>query len=101
MTERQLQDAIVQTAQLFGWLVYHMHDSRKAAWGTSSAGFPDLVLARKGHLIFAELKTEKGRTTPSQRMWLKELDDVAEEVGVYLWRPADWSSGDIERILKP
>lgn len=95
LTERQLQDAIVQTARLLGWLTYHTYDSRR-----SDPGFPDLVLVRGPRLIFAELKTEKGRMTAEQEHW-RDLLQAVTAVEAYLWRPADWFGGDIDRILKP
>lgn len=99
MTERQLQDGIVELARILGWLAYHTHDSRR-----SQPGFPDLVLVRGERLIFAELKSENGRVSPAQKVWLGALEHVAGEVErstddrrsrpgrveVYLWRPADW-----------
>jgi hypothetical protein len=47
--------------------------------------------------MFVELKSKNGRTSPEQEDWLHELNDVAE---VYVWRPADWESGVINRRLK-
>ena len=64
---------------------------------------PDLCLVRGRRLIFAELKTEKGRLTPAQEAWLeafKALRSTAP-IEVYVWRPADWFGGTIDRILKP
>jgi hypothetical protein len=67
---------------------YHTHDSRR-----SQAGFPDLVLVRPPRLIFAELKTAKGRVSPAQGEWLEDLGHVASKVGprieVAVWRPDD------------
>ena len=92
MTEKQLQTVIIQLAELLGWLVYHTHDSRR-----SQAGFPDLVLVRGNRIIFAELKSEKGRTRPEQVKWLTALAGATPEV--YTWRPAQWHDGTIERCL--
>ena len=60
------------------------------------AGFPDLVLVRKGRLLFVELKSEIGKVSPQQRKWLDDLDKAAE---TYVWRPEDWTSGEIDRRL--
>ena len=60
-------------------------------------GFPDLVLIKNKRIMFVELKSKNGRTSPEQDSWLHELNDVAE---VYVWRPADWESGVINRRLK-
>ena len=93
MTERQLQDAVVRLARMSGWLVYHTHDSRGSA-----PGFPDLCLAREGRLVFAELKSARGRVTPAQRLWLDTLRAGPAEA--YLWHPMDWLDGTVERLLK-
>lgn len=90
-TEKQFLAFVTDLAQLGQWLIYHTYDSRR-----SQAGFPDLVLTRNGHIIFAELKSQKGRVRPNQQMWIDELSKSGE-VDVYLWRPSD--EEDIKRIL--
>jgi hypothetical protein len=106
-SEAQFQAAVADLAERLGWLVYHTHDSRR-----SNPGFPDLVLVRRDRLIFAELKTEKGKVKPAQAQWLDALraatvnliDPAAQAlgvkagVGVYVWRPGDWP--EIERVLR-
>jgi hypothetical protein len=93
MTERQLQEAVVALARLHGWLVYHTFDSRR-----SQGGFPDLVLARsRTGVVFAELKTEKGRVSPAQDLWARTI--TAAGAKVYLWRPQDWLDGSVEAAL--
>lgn len=72
MTERQLLEAIRALAKRLDWLVYHTHDSRR-----SEPGFPDLVLVRDARVIFAELKTQRGRVSPAQDVWLKRLAEVS------------------------
>lgn len=93
MTEKQLQAAIVKTARLLGWRVYHTFDSRR-----SEPGFPDLTMVRGRLLIFAELKTDKGKVSAAQEAWLDAL--ISTGVGVALWRPADWLDGTVERVLR-
>ena len=83
ITEKEFMDEVVETAQLGGWLVYHTYDSRR-----SQAGFPDLVMVRHGRVIFAELKSEKGRIRPEQQLWLDELMK-SDAVETFLWRPSD------------
>lgn len=92
MSEAELLAAVRQLARLSGWLTYHTHDSRR-----SEAGFPDLTLVniRQGRIIFAELKTAAGRTTPQQDEWLAALAAAGCETA--LWRPADLPN--IARIL--
>lgn len=87
ISEAAFQRQVIQLAKLLGWRTYHTLDSRG-----SSAGFPDLVLARErdGRVIFAELKSDAGRVRKEQSEWLAALGAVkSEAVGVYLWRPAD------------
>ena len=86
-------DVVEEYARLRGWLVYHTRDSRR-----SEPGFPDLVLIRRRRIIFAELKTDRGRLTGSQKQWLGNLLGLGDPVEVYLWRPREWP--DVERHLK-
>ena len=93
MTEKEFQTRILLFARAHGWIVFHDFDSRK-----STPGFPDLVLARKGHVIFAELKSAKGELTLAQQRWLDELTPREDEwPGVFAWRPGDMA--EIERML--
>lgn len=85
-TEKSFQNTVVQYAKLMGWLVYHTYDSRR-----SESGFPDLVLVRDGEIIFAELKTNKGKVSESQVKWLDELQKCSSDnVSVMVFRPSDW-----------
>ena len=95
MTEKQLQASVEELARLLGWLVYHTYDSRRSA-----PGFPDLVMARDRdrRLIFAELKRERGRCTPDQEDWHNVINMAGTPA--YVWRPSDWLSGRIERVLR-
>ena len=90
MSEREFLKKIIALAEIRGWLYYHTHDSRK-----SPPGFPDLVLLRDNALIFAELKTARGKVTREQKHWLDSL--ARARVRVCLWRPSDW--GSIEKTL--
>ena len=93
-TEKQFQRAVMDFARLHGWAVYHTYDSRR-----SSPGFPDLVMARYGRVIFAELKTEKGRMSGPQMEWMTILGTAAgSNLEAALWRPSDWPW--IEQRLK-
>ena len=85
MTEAQLLAAVRQLGRRTGWaLTYHTHDSRK-----SEPGWPDLVLChpRRCRILFIELKTETGQTTPEQDSWLIALAACGLEVAT--WRPSD------------
>ena len=74
MSEKEFQSQIVQLARLQGWLVYHTFDSRR-----SEPGFPDLVLAHEeGGVLFREIKTDTGKTTGAQELWLQVLLQLQE-----------------------
>jgi VRR-NUC domain len=101
MSERQLQDAVLELAKLKGWRVYH-------AWRSdhSPTGFPDLVCVRvenrgccgeRGRLLAIELKRRNKRPTKEQTDWL--LDMAAAGVEVYDVSPAEWRSGLVDTIL--
>lgn len=97
MPEAEWQAQVIEAAQRLGWRVYHTLDSRG-----STPGFPDLVLCREAQgagrparLVFAELKRERGRLSPTQTAWLAVLRQSAE---AYCWFPHDWP--EVERILR-
>lgn len=100
MTERELQSAVIECARLLGWRVAHFRPAETSkGWRTpveaDGAGFPDLVMARRGRLLFVELKSEKGKLRPEQVAWLDALNPLA-----FVWRPADWLSGTVEHVLR-
>jgi hypothetical protein len=104
MTEAQLQEAVIEIAHAFKWMVAHFRPAKtEQGWRTAvsadGAGLPDLILVRGLRLIFAELKSQKGRIAPAQREWLDRLTAVPG-VEVYLWRPSLWSEGKIEEALR-
>lgn len=97
-SETQFQDAVAAFARLKGWRVFHPRKSRTGSGGWATAvqydgvGFPDLTLARDHRVMFFELKSESGRATESQLVWLDTLPDA------YCFRPKDWPQ--IELLLK-
>lgn len=112
MTEAQLQAAVIDAAHTFGWRVHHVKpartpDGKYLTRIQGDPGFPDLVLARDGFIIFAELKSDRGRLTDTQTGWLSELNPHGghafqfdhRRVAVEVWRPEDWTSGHIVRML--
>lgn len=106
MTEAQLQDRVVDLAKARGWRVAHFRPARTkdGSWRTpvqGDKGFPDIVLARDGRVIFAELKSETGRLGEGQAEWLQNLEDgpdAHDHVLVRLWRPSDWP--EITEVLE-
>ena len=106
ITEKDFQATVIDLARSLGWLVGFKHDSRK-----SEPGEPDLRMVHpvQHRVIFAELKTVKGKLTkgrynksgnrwlPGQDQWGEVLSECPG-VEYYLWRP-DGLDGEIERIL--
>lgn len=86
-SEADFQSWVVAYARTRSWLVAHLRDSR----GQDTDGLPDLILARDGMVILAELKSETGHLRPAQVSWLLAS-------GGNLWRPSDRAK--IERMLE-
>jgi hypothetical protein len=87
MTEAQFTDAVIDLAKYRGWMVCHFRPARTVkGWRTpvqGDKGFPDLVLARQGQVLFVELKIGTNNLRPDQARW-------ADQLGTLLvWRPAD------------
>lgn len=98
--ERAFQDAVIRYAKLRRFKVAHFRPGqmRNGNWVTpmqGDAGFPDLVLAKSGRVIFAELKRVGGRLTKGQGEWIDTLSGGCVEV--YVWTPDSWS--EIEEVL--
>jgi hypothetical protein len=95
MTETQLGDLIVDAARLYHWSVVHFRPARTAkGWRTpfqGDSGFPDLVLAKNGRIIMAELKIGRAKPRPDQRRW-------GEQIGPEVYRL--WTDRDLQAILK-
>lgn len=89
LPEAKFQTTVIEAAQWYGWIVHHGRPARtEKGWRTAVqglAGFPDLVLARRGRVILAELKTDRAQPSLNQRRWLAELGPNGR-----LWRPVDW-----------
>jgi len=99
--EASFEDAVIDMARLLGWTVHAERRARTAkGWRTpvkGHVGFPDLVLVHPaGGVIFAELKTDHGKSTIEQFWWADTLRRAGAEH--YLWRPKDWDA--IEKRLK-
>jgi hypothetical protein len=90
--EKAFMGQVLELADLHGWLSYHSYDSRR-----STPGFPDLVMVRNKTLIFAELKTAKGKPSKEQTKWLEALSQV-ETVSSHIWKPSNWQ--EIEGVLR-
>lgn len=97
--ERDFQRAVLDYARLHGWLAVHFRPARTSKGYRTpiegdGVGWPDLVLVRPPRLLFAELKTDRGKLSPAQERWLDVLGQVPG-IEVRIWRPRDW-----ERIVE-
>jgi hypothetical protein len=106
--EAELQAAVIECAQILGWRVAHFRAAKtERGWRTpvqgDGKGFPDLVLVngRLGRVMFVELKAAAGRVSVEQDDWLGRLMlATGSNLQVAVWRPKDWISGEIERVLR-
>lgn len=99
-----MQKAVVECAHRFGMAAAHFGAGMtpSGSWITATVadggGFPDLVIAGGGRLLFVELKSAKGRLSERQLIWLDRLRKAGAEVHVF--RPAQWVDGTIEAALR-
>jgi len=65
--------------------------------GPMGKGWVDLMLVHPTHkrVIFAELKTDRGKLTPEQEWVGEQLKAAGAEH--YVWRPRDWD--EIVKVL--
>ncbi len=101
MTEDELLTGVLDMMRLFRWRYVHYRNS-KAAITQGHKGFPDIIAARPPRLVIVECKTQTGKLTPEQELWLTDLEVIRYEKGieVYVWRPCHWTDGSIEAILR-
>lgn len=108
INEEQFLKQVIELAHLTGWTVAHFRTARmirangSTAWLTpvqgDGKGFPDLVMVKGKKLIFAELKSSKGKLTYEQDTWLMILQNALPEKRTYVWRPSDWD--EIVKVLE-
>ena len=99
---RDLQRGIIDLARTLGWLVAHTPPIKtERGWRTAVAadgkGFPDLLMLRD-RIIVAEIKGDEDRLRPEQERWLTAFRMAG--VAAFLWTPADWEGGEIDRVLR-
>ena len=94
ITEKEFMADLKKFAVMLGWKWYHPYLSIH-----SERGFPDVTLVKPPRLIYAELKSEKGKVTDNQQEWLDILSAIPG-VEVYLWRPTDEDWEEIVRVLR-
>lgn len=103
MLEAELQNAVIELAQLLGWRVAHFRPALNARgeWRTpvqaDGKGWPDLVLVRD-RVLYRELKSARGTLSVEQQDWAKSLRKAGADYDI--WRPNEWVSGKIEQELR-
>lgn len=102
LSEADLLRGVLDLCRVLGWRTYHPRPAMtRRGWRTpvqgDGIGWPDLAAVRGDRLVVAELKSERGRTTPEQADWLEAL--AAAGVEAYTWRPADYPD-NIAEILR-
>jgi len=107
MSERVLQDRIVDRAKRRGWKV--AHDGRGIAAFDASGnpvfvtpmakGWPDLFLLheRRGESLVIECKREEGEVEPEQWVWLVLFNRCG--IPAVVCRPSDLREGRVNAIL--
>ena len=94
ITEQAFMQQVIDLARWYKWRVAHFRPAmtKQGRWVTAvqadGIGFPDLVMCRSTRLIFAELKSEKGKVTKEQTDWFFALT-LVRFVEVHIWRPRD------------
>ena len=91
ITEAEFERQVKQLAATFGFSYYHTWRSIH-----SPAGYPDCCLAKPGRLVFAELKSDKGKVSEKQQEWLDDLEATGAET--YVWRPSQFD--EVVEILR-
>lgn len=106
MSEAALLEAVADLLEAYGWMWCHFRPARtKDGWRTplhGHKGLPDIIAARRGRILFAELKSQKGKLEPEQEDWQSAILSpwlyVTHEY--YIFRPSDWRAGTIEGLLR-
>lgn len=88
MSEADWTAWVIDAATLNGWMAHHARPAQTTrGWRTAvqgHVGVPDLLLARDGMIIAAELKSNSGQLRPEQKQWLHHLGGHG-----CVWRPKD------------
>lgn len=89
VSEDGLKAAVMHLAKIRGWRIVHIRPAKVGdKWMTpyeGDSGLPDLIMARAGRVLLAELKSHTGRATPAQKAWLAAAGENGR-----LWGPAQW-----------
>lgn len=104
--ELACEASILEAAQIAGW---RRHGERAAMGKTKGyrtpikgePGWPDLVLARRGQIVAAELKRDPNEPTDAQIAWLNVLDNPPHVVALVLWVPEQMDEFNTRLFNRP
>lgn len=105
MSEVELSGTIIRMAEERGWLVKppdkanNGNGNHRAHRNGTASGFPDLVLARDGEVLFLELKTQAGKLSPEQVLWSMALPSNSGTTRYEVIRPSDLARGRVDELL--
>jgi hypothetical protein len=94
ISEAEFTRQVIELAKYRGWKCAHFRPAvnRRGKWATpvqgDGAGFPDLILARRGRVLAVELKVGRNVPTPEQMAWLNAFTEAG--VSAWVWHPSDW-----------
>lgn len=96
MLEDDFQAIVMAYAQRHRWRIVHIRpalitDGTYRTPYDGDPGLPDLIMARDGVVLLAELKSRNGRPTRDQTTWL-----AAAGPNGRLWTPNDWPAIRLE-----
>ena len=84
MTEAELVIEVIKMCAQLGLLWHHCHEARTCL---GPRGLPDLIITGPHGLIFAEIKSEDGETSPGQDLWIWTLDRIGSlDITPAVWR---------------
>jgi hypothetical protein len=89
VSEQEFTDTVVELAGWGRWRVVHIRNIKLAdgRWTVpyqGDLGLPDLILARGGVVLLAELKVGRNKPKPEQALWLEAAGPCGR-----LWYPSD------------
>lgn len=97
-SEAEFQTRVTELAEDLGWEWLHVATTgigrHSPMRGPLGKGWPDLVLIRRGTILFVELKGQKGQLSVEQHRVLSVLASAAR---AEVWRPQGWDQ-IIERL---
>lgn len=106
ISEQEFQQQVIDLAKLRNWKVAHFRSVRiqrkdgSCYYATpvqeDGAGFPDLILVRRGEIVVFECKRRGGKTSPEQEAWLAEFSRC--QIPAFVVDPDSWDL--IERTLE-